>query len=690
MTRRTTTHEKVRPRSRLRRFIVFGTLGVLLGVLAVLFFSHIHNPFGEQIESPLVLIPESADFVLSIPDFPDFLGKLRDRPFVESLDDHDGFQAFLKTKAARDTGVVDALRAGFAALDEVGTSLPLGLDLLGDVSGTHVLVCGYLRDRVAGSRPDVIGKKKPRSDADVRFMLVFQPDSWKSLAGVNILLDETLCGWFMRDSIESQGLRIEHRRDLAMIELPAETPGASPRQLWITRIADTVLVSTEERELARIFNFVQQKGLPRSPASRYQSLRDRYGGAQAKLLFRRKRMDRYLKHKERLLALWGSATLNFAESLLPRMGGEDMVVELDVGRGFGMAFAGQVGAEKKGDLSTVLRPFSAPALRADHGALKDFLPNQVFATIRLEAPLGEVCEVLIKRDNLFTAEDRKDLREMFQAVPGLGGLEGLLRKLTEVTEPELTVAFFKQDREVLAEEAEPGQAIVAPITDEAGLRQLLSLIDRDVQNRRGEGTIKQIYTEERGGVSLYKPVLTSGVVDDPRVTIPGLAIVDGHLVITNFFPFLRDIPKVLAGTMEPMGGAGFDVALSYAPQSMLFAAVIDNGRLQPYLEQSAPGWAFLQTSPTQDDMGAWREEFAARAVKQGIPKGTRQFSDFVDSAFRRRYADLTEVQREAKLRGIEEHLQHFDGLIRGTGLFVETGTGDVRMSLRIELETPEK
>ncbi|MEE2711707.1 MAG: hypothetical protein VX913_02935, partial [Planctomycetota bacterium] len=93
MTRRTTTHEKVRPRSRLRRFIVFGTLGVLLGVLAVLFFSNIHNPFGEQIESPLVLIPDSADFVLSIPDFPEFLGKLRDRPFVESLDDHDGFQA---------------------------------------------------------------------------------------------------------------------------------------------------------------------------------------------------------------------------------------------------------------------------------------------------------------------------------------------------------------------------------------------------------------------------------------------------------------------------------------------------------------------------------------------------------------------------------------------------------------------
>ncbi|MEE2711176.1 MAG: hypothetical protein VX913_00235, partial [Planctomycetota bacterium] len=212
--------------------------------------------------------------------------------------------------------------------------------------------------------------------------------------------------------------------------------------------------------------------------------------------------------------------------------------------------------------------------------------------------------------------------------------------------------------------------------------------------RRGEGTIKQIYTEDRGGVSLFKPILTAGAesyfVDDPRVTIPGMAIVDGHLVITNFFPFLRDIPKVLAGTMEPMGGGGFDVALSYAPQSMLFAAVIDNGRLQPYLEQSAPGWAFSQTSPTQDDMGAWRKEFAARARKQGIPNGTRQFSDFVDGAFRRRYEDLTGVQRDAKRRSIEEHLQHFDGLIRGTGLFVETGTGDVRMSLRIELEPPGK
>ena len=157
--------------------------------------------------------------------------------------------------------------------------------------------------------------------------------------------------------------------------------------------------------------------------------------------------------------------------------------------------------------------------------------------------------------------------------------------------------------------------------------------------------------------------------------------------------------------MKPMGGGGFDRAMSNAPERMLVAAVIDGERVEPYLQQSLRGWAFAQTNPTQDDMQEWRQEFSAQATKAGIPKGTRRFGDFVDNAFRRRYRDLTEVQRPVKFGEFETYMKRlgFDpprkpserpskpvpGLLRGAGLFLESRGGRVRMSKQFDL-LPQK
>ncbi len=709
MTRKSTTHGKVRPRRRLRRLIVFSTLGVLLGVLSILFFSYIYNPFGEQIGSPLVLIPDSADFVL---DFPESIRKVRGAPFAQALKDHMYFPENWDRDPtlAGPAGVWDTV---WRKLDEANLFKPL--DLWGDISGAHVWICGYLPVPDQGTRGTALHRRQDRPATDIRFMLVVQPEDWRAIAGVNILLNETLCDWFLRDSIESQGLRIEHKRDLVMMELPAEKPGDPRQQLWITRIADTVLISTDERQLARIFNFVQQKGVPRSPAARYQDLRDRSGGYEARLLFRRERMGRYVEVEERLLELWGLDTLELARCLLPRFGGEDMIAELHVGHrahDAGTVFAWKPGPAKNDDLQSLLRPFTAAALRDGHEDLKDLLPEPVFATVRLKARLGEICGFLLQ--HLFTAEDRKLFRAELKDVEGLGGYDRFLRKLTDTTRSQLTVAFFKQGRDVLEDAAEPGYALIAPIRDETGLKHLLSVIDRHVKKRQGESLIKQLYREEHdvirpngteAHVSLYKPILPHGVVDDPRVTKPGIVIAGDYLVITNWFPFLRDIRKVLEGSMKPMGGGGFDRAMSNAPERMLVAAVIDGERVEPYLQQSLRGWAFAQTNPTQDDMQEWRREFSAQATKAGIPNGTRRFGDFVDNAFRRRYRDLTEVQRPVKFREFETYMKRlgFDPprkpnerppkpvpeLLRGAGLFLESRGGRVRMSKQFDL-LPQK
>ena len=143
-TRHTTTQTKVRPRRRLRRWIIIGLLGALLGALGIFFVSRIYNPFGDHVESPLVLIPDDADFVLSIPDFPSFLGEMRDKPLVDALTEHAGFQRFLRRPFMKKRRLVADLRKAFEAIDKAQSSMPAGLSLLGDVSGRHVLVSGYV------------------------------------------------------------------------------------------------------------------------------------------------------------------------------------------------------------------------------------------------------------------------------------------------------------------------------------------------------------------------------------------------------------------------------------------------------------------------------------------------------------------------------------------------------------------
>ena len=287
------SERKVRPRRRWRLRLVVVLLGLVLGAAGILFCSRVYNPFGDSVESPLVLIPDDMDFVVYVPDFPTFMGEVRERDFVTALDGHPGFQGFLKTKGARESGLVDTLRKVFRSLDDAAGRVPLGLELMGDVSGTEVIVAGYFPEK---------------KDGELRFMAVFQPGAWKTIAGVNILLDETLCDWFVSDALEAEGIGIEHRRDQVKLAFPDWN-----QDLWITRIADTVLVSTEERQLARIHGAVLKDGLPESPAPRYFPLQNASGDFHAQVLARRRKADTYLELEKQLLDLWGPEDLDLVE-----------------------------------------------------------------------------------------------------------------------------------------------------------------------------------------------------------------------------------------------------------------------------------------------------------------------------------------------------------------------------------------
>ncbi len=682
--------QKVRPRRTLRRWLFFGALGALLGTLAVLWLSWIYNPFATSIESPLVLVPGKADFVLNVTQFPDVVDGMRERPFSRALKNHEGFQQFRETKDARDTGVVEALQKAFASLDELRTSLPLGLELLPGVSGAHVVVCGYLPDRTDARKEAPRFSNRPVESEDVRFMAVFRPESWKAVAGVNVLRNERLFDLFMRDSLEAEGIRVEHGRNLVRLQLPASSKGAAPSELFITRIGDTVLVGTEERELERIFKFVETKGIPASAANRYAGMEvpnDRYP---VQLLFKRESLDRYVKMEETLTGLWGEDTFELAESVIPTLGGEDMLVEMGLGRDLRMALQGPLGPPATGSLSTILRPFSAVDLREEFYRLEDLLPQSVFALLHLNSGLGELCDVLLKRPDIFSAEDRKDLRQALGRVQGLGGLDGALATLTEATDSRLSLAFFTQDRDGLEDQAQVGYALVAPVRDMERMKRTMTLIEQDVRRRRGEGLIKEIYREQRGDASLYKPVLVAGSVDDPRVTVPGIGLIGGYLVITNYHPFLMEVGEVVSGGAPGMGGGGFESALSFAPRGVLLACLMDGERMQPYLIQSATGWAYQQTEVTQMKFAEWRRVAGRRAIDQGMTRGSPEYARWVDGEVRRLESALVKVDRPQRRKKILDHIRYFDGFLDGLGFFVAHEVSRVRMSLRLSVAKPGK
>ena len=153
---------------------------------------------------------------------------------------------------------------------------------------------------------------------------MIRPNSWLSVAGVNVLLDKTLYGWFLRGEVEKDGTEVEHYRDSVRIR-----PRRLGRDFFVTRIADTIIVSTEGQQLSRIHNAVTLSGLPIAPHARYQRLIPEFQTrlADAIVLARRGAVDQELRVDRTLRELWGADTLDLAESSFPRLGGEDVLVD---------------------------------------------------------------------------------------------------------------------------------------------------------------------------------------------------------------------------------------------------------------------------------------------------------------------------------------------------------------------------
>ena len=628
-----------------------------------MFFSTVHNPFASGVADPLVLLPADADFILSVPDFPSFINEIENRPAMARLLADRGFQDFLRTPEARTTGLPDAVRDAFHELGALSSSLPLGLNLLPDVSGRHMVLAGWTPTTETGG---------------FRLLLAFKPDSWLALAGVNALLSPTLTDWFLAEELKNARVGLERFRDSVCLTAQGSRP------IFITRIADTILVSTEGEVLSRIGNTVAIEGVPTAAADRYQDLLPSADhAADVTLLARVSATDRQLALSSTLLRLWGASTWGLVRDLLPQPSGEDLLISLRVDEAIGVEVRGPaLSSPLLGTFENLTRD-EVRALREDIGAL---LPSTVFALVGLNIAPGRLMQQLLAREDALSPDERREFAAWCQRTPGIGSVEGLCRFFDEVFGQRCALAFFRQDRVLVQDKATAGVALILPLRERAKLIALIDALEADNTAAGAQSLMRSLIRGDRGGVLSYEPDLREGVRDDPRVAKPALALAADHAVFTNWAPFFDSMRQALA---EPGSSLATSAALAQAgalaPEQSVAAALLDPHELWAFLEQSTPGWAFQQTAVGDARYREWRTEFHRDSLAQGLLPGSADWKQREDAWIASKEAQMLNSERPRVERAMREYTERFRGLLRSLGFFVSLrgSQGAVRVHLEL-------
>lgn len=654
----------------MRKYVVSAVIGVLLGLGAVMFCSRVYNPFEEGLgdRSLLVVTPPDADLVLYVPHVPDVLGRIRDRGFVKTLDENSRFQEFLQSDFARRTGAIDALRKAFSELDRLRTQAPMGLDLLGDVSGEELVLAAWA--------PDGPGKSWD-------FLATFRPKSWLVLAGLNIAVDRDLSEWLVVPRL-APGVKFEHARDSASVVL------ADGRQLSFARVRDTVFVGTRPDEVARLKTRLERERLPDEPAERYRSLDEGASEARSEIraLVRRRTGDDQLAFTARLEELWGKKDVQLLQCALPRLGGQDLTARLRIDDDFVLRIAAPEGQSAVADLAAAYQPFTRSHLERAFSDDAAYLPGSAFAFARFDVALPRFLSALFKRPEIFSDADLSLLRDGLASVPEFGTIEGFSDRFSDYCDGGLTLGFFTQDRENGSRPA-PGLVVVMSLRDEDGLRRLVDALRERIRTSAATGRrqgIKDLVHTRSGAADLYEIQLPDGVLDHPDVTKLGFAISRGRFVFTNWFPSLRDLGARIAGEAPSADAVpGLRRALTYAPETVRAAWVLDPASMYRWFDQSVEGWATLQTSDTGRKQALWNSEAERLAREAGLKANTPEFFDFVRKAYDNLYNQETRVRRPELKRQMQRYLDQFRGLGRSVGLFVG-GRSEVEFGASLELE----
>jgi hypothetical protein len=646
---------------------------VLLGLLVILFLAKVYNPFEEGIgdRQLLVLAPADADALVYVPRVAKFLGELRDRPFSQALAKSDGFQRFLHSEFARDTGAVEALSSAFSQLDLLRGRPPLGLDLWDDIAGESLLFAGYA----------------PTAPAEPwHFIAMFRPGSWKVIAAVNVLIDEMLGDLGpIRNGLTSAGVtKVTRFRDSVTLEF-ARGPALS-----VARIRNVVILGTEGERITRLKTTIERDRLPISPPARYADLVPESDASpyEVRAVAKRHVVDSQLRLSNRLVEKWGRENVNLLESALPRFGGDDLLLALSIDGALDLRLRMREGGARQYDLARSFRRFDREDASLAFRQAAPLFPDSTYAYSYLEVDVVQFLDAFFQRPELFSPADHSNLSEALKSVEALKDLNGLKNKLASICDGKVGIGFFKQDREVL-DKAATGYFVAWHLQDQKGLDGLLASISKAIREQGQSGSrsgVRDLVHREnrKAGIDLYEIVLPAGVVDDVRVTKLGLVVGREMLLITNFIDSFR--PLMDLGSLDERilpAEQVLDSVLERGPDTMRVGVSIAADAMYQFFDQAREGWAVQQTTPTARMEMEWNAQASSDAIARNLKPGTPEYTRFVDDSYQRELDKLIRVKRPEIRREIERYLSDLRGVFRSLGFFIGERDG-VELELRLE------
>lgn len=647
-------NERDRTSSRRRRLLIAGALGLLLAFVAVWFISNVYDPFADEVEDLVTLLPDDLDFVVESRDFPTFVKALEDRTFYRQLEANREFGRFLDDPIVRDTGIVPLLREALASIHgaDQELDLPFDLEILGDLSGRQVVI--------GGSLPPAAGAAAAEP---VRFIAAIQPESAWGIVGVNALLDETLCDLFVADRL--QGVAIQHRQ--WGVELTRESRGRS-ETYGVARVARAILIGNDVELVARTARRIDVEGVPLARALGPERSWVWSGAADASIdvsVRRSALMSRFDPIERILVPTWGPDGARAFERFFPAPAGEWIRIGIEMDAMARLRIETEVAPRAGGDVFSDATAIDRGAALRELDQVLEQLPHDVFGYARLGIAPGDLVAWMLADSGLIDVdkkllwyEELARLVPRFQRAfppnqpPDLGPDIG--RAVDACLDDGVGVALFRKQRTDGLPNAAPGFAVIARIRDRAALNALLEEIDGAL---RGQD-ITAFETVEEAGVSVWSIVNTT-FLDSPDDNRPGFAILPDHVVITNWAAMLRDMLAVRRGELAGFGAGDllrFNLdLLEHHPRAFLH---VDFDGLYAYMDDAVEGWVRDRSEISDQQIYDRRRELEIEATRVPVPPSERDV--WIDRRMALWKAEQAQARSPALIRrDIERRLAWF-------------------------------
>ncbi|MCA9322037.1 MAG: hypothetical protein KDB53_14945, partial [Planctomycetes bacterium] len=614
-----------------RRLIIAGILGLLLAGFLIWFVSTVYDPFAQEIDDLMVLVPYTAehepDFVLRIRGFDDFIRGFESREFFGNLHRNDEFQRWLDNPRVKAASALRSVRDAWRRFQSTVRSdqqMPFDLQIVGDVTGADLVVWGNLPEGLAE------GELPP-------FVVALRPQARSARIAVNAMSDHQLCSWFVEDELSKQGITIQQTGWGAILDLPNPERPSEKTRLGIARIETAILVGTDTSSIAAVARHVRERGLPLLADRRFGPgwVWEGLPGATIEMVMKRPAFDRWMPLKERILEpAWGEDLTQALEQFLPRFTGPDVYLGVEIDNTLRVRVAHGASQRSPVDPFTNMRPVDRGDLDRQLEEVLYRMPGSVFGYSYLQSSPDQLIEFLLKEPAIFTGEQRRLLYEQLAIrVPRFRrpGVEsgGVVPDLTtdvvgffaEAFAPSVGMLLFNkgQDPEVL--HSEPGFALVFRIKDRAAIeglvKELAVAFEQPFERYESPGMVSWENTRKRW-------------LDDPLESRPGFAIQGDWFILTNWYPLFTESVAVAKGRREGFSSTAKQ-SLSWSlanlqhlnPQSRGFLFV-DPQRLYAYMDDVKDGWVRERAEVTEAEKYGQRQMLAQQAAAQRIDINARE------------------------------------------------------------------